>query len=265
MAIDRTKENIDDCFSLTVNPNCPVGHSAQFSLIAYDGAFSDTFSFALDVGTFDYLVWNPDLTPSSGQAIHNTLTSLGYVGKYLISLPYNLQLVRFHSIFACFGVYPSNYFSNGWAPDIINLTEYINNGGRVYVEGGDVWCNDANAAGPDFGPLFGLIGNEVGTNNLGPVIGQDNIFTAGMYFTYTGTNNSMDHMIPTTGTIIFKDQNDDYVCGVANIAAGYRTVGVSFEMGSLNNGSGVSTKAVLLDSIMPVSYTHLTLPTIYSV
>lgn len=248
--IDSTNENTDDPYQVLVSPDVPLGHTAQFSLIASDGAFIDTFQFTLDIGTFDYLVWNPDLTPSSGQTIHNTLTALGYIGKYTTSLSTEPQLDKFHSIFVCFGVYPSNYFINSWAPEAIALIEYINDGGRVYLEGGDVWCNDAYNAGPDFSSLFGLIGIEVGTNNMGPVIGQENIFTQGMYFTYAGANNSMDHLEPTTGFTIFKDENDGFMCGIANAAGDYKTVGASFELGGLTDSASVSTKANLLDSIM---------------
>jgi hypothetical protein len=37
---------------------------------------------------------------------------------------------------------------------------------------------------------------------------------------------------------------------VANDPGGYRTVGTAFELGLLTDGSGVSTRAVLIDSIM---------------
>ncbi|MEO0128492.1 MAG: T9SS type A sorting domain-containing protein, partial [candidate division WOR-3 bacterium] len=47
------------------------------------------------------------------------------------------------------------------------------------------------------------------------------------------------------------DQNNSYDCGVARSVTGsYKTVGTSFELGLLVDGSGVSTRAVLLDSIM---------------
>jgi hypothetical protein len=50
--------------------------------------------------------------------------------------------------------------------------------------------------------------------------------------------------------LIFKDVDQGYDCGVARDAGTYRTVGVSFELGGLIDGSGVSTRAALLDSIL---------------
>ncbi|MBN2621517.1 T9SS type A sorting domain-containing protein, partial [candidate division WOR-3 bacterium] len=64
-------------------------------------------------------------------------------------------------------------------------------------------------------------------------------------------NSWMDHISPTgTGFLVFVDGNNAYDCGVANDAGTYRTVGTSFELGLLTDGSGVSTRAALLDSIM---------------
>jgi hypothetical protein len=51
--------------------------------------------------------------------------------------------------------------------------------------------------------------------------------------------------------LIFRDSDNAYDCGVARSVAGsYKTVGLSFELGLLTDASGVSKRAVLLDSIM---------------
>jgi hypothetical protein len=73
-----------------------------------------------------------------------------------------------------------------------------------------------------------------------------------MAFAYTGENQSMDHISPQPlgPFLIFHDQNDGFDCGVAYDAGVYRTVGCSFELGMLTDGSQPSTRAALLDSIM---------------
>ena len=250
LTIDSIKENNNDPYIISVNPSCPHGHNAQFYLIAADGIFIDTFEFSLDVGMYDYLAWNPDITPNSGQTIHNTLSSLGYNGKHVASILSETQLDKYKSIFVCFGVYPNNYFTNAWSPEVTALIDYIHNGGRVYLEGGEVWVYDANNGGYNFGPIFGILGVEGGTNNMGPLVGQASTFTQGMHFNYNGANNSMDHIEPTTGFAIFKDESDEYICGIAYDAGDYHTVGTSFEFGGLVDGTGVSTKIILMDSIM---------------
>jgi hypothetical protein len=120
----------------------------------------------------------------------------------------------------------------------------------VYLEGGDVWYFDP-PTGYDFCGLFGINASADGTSDMGPVVGELNTFTQSMNFNYGGENQWMDHIDPAgNGFLIFHDGNDNYNCGVANNAGNYRTVGTSFELGSLTDASAPSTRAVLLDSIM---------------
>lgn len=122
----------------------------------------------------------------------------------------------------------------------------------MYLEGGDVWYYDVMLGGYDFCPLFGINAVADGSNNMGPVVGQASTFTAGMYFAYGGENSWMDHI--TSGNqnafVILRDGNDYYDCGVAYNGGTYRTVGTSFELGLLTDGTPPSTRAALLDSIM---------------
>jgi hypothetical protein len=140
--------------------------------------------------------------------------------------------------------------SSGEATQLVNFLN--NQGGRMYLEGGDVWYYDPPyQGGYDFCPLFGISATADGSGDMGPVTGQAGTFTNGMTFAYGGENSYMDH-ISATGSgafLIFRD-NAPYDCGVANVQTGYRTVGTSFELGLLTDGSGVSTRAALLDSIM---------------
>ncbi|MEO0160770.1 MAG: T9SS type A sorting domain-containing protein [candidate division WOR-3 bacterium] len=249
--IDSTKENISDPYVVQVSPSTPQGHIAQFRLIATQGSFVDTFFFNLVVGTYDYLVWNPDPTPGSGQTIHNLLTSLGYAGLYSTTLP-TTELSFYRAILVCVGIYPNNYIIGASSPEATALVNYVNSGGRLYLEGGDVWYYDPLTGGYNFCPLFGINATEDGTDDLGPIQGQPGTFTNQMYFGYGGENSYMDHISPSgTGAfLIFRDVDQGYDCAVARDAGTYRTVGASFELGSLVDGSGVSTRRALLDSIL---------------
>jgi hypothetical protein len=82
-------------------------------------------------------------------------------------------------------------------------------------------------------------------------VGQASTFTTGMSFTYSGANSYIDHISPTgTGFLIFYDTDNAYDCGVANDAGTYRTCGLSFELGGLDDASPPSTRSALFDSIM---------------
>lgn len=219
-------------------------------MIATEDVFIDTFQFNLAVGFKNYLVYDPDPLPGSGQIINSILTSLGYIGSYTTNLLSEPTLAVYRSMFICCGVYPNNYrFSaNGSVANAI--INYLNNGGRVYLEGGDVWYSDPLVGGQNFCALFGIQAFNDGYGDMGPVVGQSGRFTQGMYFNYVGENNSMDHINPITGFLIFADGNSGYYCGVAYNSGTYRTIGTSFELGSLVDATAPSTKAILLDSIM---------------
>ncbi|MBE0432542.1 T9SS type A sorting domain-containing protein [candidate division WOR-3 bacterium] len=246
------KTNDSDPYTLAADALTPQSHVAEFRLIANDGAFTDTFEFSFVVGSYHYLIWNPDLTPAPGITMNNTLASLGYVGSIAATLPAAADLEIYQALFVCVGIYPYNHVIASGSAQANAIVSYLNGGGNVYLEGGDVWYYDPLVGGYNFCPLFGIQAVADGTNDMGPVVGENGTFTEGMNFNYAGENSFMDHINPTgTGFLVFKDGNNNYNCGVANVAtAGYKTVGTSFELGGLVDGSGASTKAVLLDSIM---------------
>lgn len=220
-------------------------------VVVHDTSFSDTHYFDIVIGSYQYLVWNPDPTPSSGFTIDSILSSLGYSGIYTTSLPAG-DLGLYQSIFVCVGIFSNNYGIGVSSAEATSLVDYVNNGGNMYLEGGDVWYYDPLfSGGYDFGSMFGINAVADGTNDLGPVGGLTGTFTEIMNFNYSGENNYIDHLQATgTGFNIFEDTNNSYYCGVANEAGSYKTVGTSFELGGLVDATDASTKADLLDSIM---------------
>jgi hypothetical protein len=161
------------------------------------------------------------------------------------------ELDEYFAILVSVGIFPNNYIIRTTSPEASALVNFVNSGGRMYLEGGDVWFYDPMGTGYDFGPLFGINATADGTSDLSVVQGQSGTFTTGMGFSYLGENSWIDHISPTgSGTLIFRNSSPVYDCGVANDAGSYRTVGTSFEIGGLSDGSPPSTKAALLDSIM---------------
>jgi hypothetical protein len=249
LPVDSTKENNGDPYTVYASPAAPDGHPALFRLIAVDGWWSDTLEFTLIIGRIHYYIWNPDPTPAPGEFMHTTLASIGYSGNYGLNLPVS-DLDAYSAVFVCAGIYANNYILGATDPEVTALVDYVNSGGRMYLEGGDVWYYDP-PTGYDFGPLFGINATADGSSDCGPVAGQNSTFTTGMNFNYSGENAWIDHISPTgTGFLIFYDTNNAYDCGVANNAGTYRTVGSSFELGGLVDTSPPSTRAALLDSIM---------------
>ncbi|UCG91820.1 MAG: T9SS type A sorting domain-containing protein, partial [candidate division WOR-3 bacterium] len=239
-----------DPFIVFSNENTPQGTIIDFQVAVTAGYYVDTIPFSLVIGKKAYYIWNPDETPAPGENMHTILSNLGYSGDYGTTLTQDLQL--YQSVFVCVGVWSNNYVIGAGSPEADALVDFLeNHGGRMYLEGGDVWYYDP-PAGYDFCPLFGINPEGDGSSDLGPVVGENNAFTAGMNFSYSGENNFIDHISPSGAGafLIFHDGNDGYHCGVARDQGAYRTVGTSFELGLLDDGVPPSTRAALLDSIM---------------
>lgn len=196
------------------------------------------------------MVWNPDPTPAPGMAVDSLLAELGFTGNYSTSLTTE-NLDMYCAIFVCVGIYSSNYVINAGSPEATALENYLNAGGNMYLEGGDVWYYDPLGSGYNFCPLFGIQAQSDGTSDGGPFAGEIGTFTQDMYFQYAGENSFIDHINPTgTGFLVFHDTDNSYNCGVANAADTYKTVGLSFELGGLVDAGAGNSRHDLLDSIM---------------
>jgi hypothetical protein len=224
----------------------------DFVIVAEDqGGTSDTSYFSLYIGKLHYFVWDPTPDMSSGPEIDDALKAAGYTGALAQTLPIT-TLDSYAAVFVSAGIFADNYTIENGSPEASALVNFINSGGRMYLEGGDVWYYDPiYMNGYDFGPQFGINATADGMDALVVVQGQGGTFTNGMSFSYSGENSYIDHISPTgTGFLIFNNSAPVYDCGVANDAGTYQTVGCSFEFAGLVDGSPPSTKVALADSIM---------------
>lgn len=247
---DSTALNDSNPFIISADSSTPQGTLVNFQVFLSAFSYHDTISFSLVIGKKDYYLWNPALNQQPGQNMHNILSSLGYSGDIGANLPSDIDL--YNSIFVCLGVFPNNYVITNNSYEAIILTQFANNGGRLYMEGGDVWFYDPTIGGHDFSSLFGLNADDDGASNMGPIAGIAGTFTNGMLFNYAGENEWMDHISPlSTGSfLIFRDVDNYFNCGVAYDAGTYRTVATSFQLGMLVDDLPPSNRAILLDSIM---------------
>jgi hypothetical protein len=227
----------------------------ELVITADERDYADTIGFWLLVGVpgGDFLIFDPDWTPNSGPTIRATLEGLGYEGTYMTDLSQIRDyLFNFNAVFVCVGMYPQDYIIPEESPSAESLVSYIvNHGGNLYMEGGDLWYFHPLTGGYEFAPHFGIDPRGDGTADLTHPLGQTGTFTEGMSFEYGGENNYVDHIEPISPAVkIFDNPSDGQGCGVAYDAGTYKTVGLSFELGGLLDGTEPSTKAALLDSIM---------------
>ncbi len=248
-------DNGADPFVVSALSSTPQGYMATFNLVvSEDSGYVDTLEITVKIGAGgQFLIWDNDPNYSSGTSIQTALEGAGYAGIYTTTLsPYYSELQYYQAVFVCVGMYPDNNVIEESSPDATALENYLNGGGRMYLEGGDVWYWDPYwSNGFDFAPYFGINATDDGSGDLATVQGQSGTFTTGMNFNYSGENNYVDHIEPTgSGFLIFDNSSPSYDCGVANDAGTYKTVGVSWEFSGLVDGAPPSTKEALADSIM---------------
>ena len=189
-----------------------------------------------------------DLTPITGPAIETCLQNLGYtkpvyITQNVASFPLESTV---DAVFVCLGIYPNNHVLSDGEAQL--LKTYLEQGGRVYMEGGDTWYFDTQTV---LHTMFNISPVGDGTGDLSVIIGQSGTFTEGMSFYYGGENSWIDHINPISPAFtIFSNQSPVYNCAVAYDAGIYKTIGASFEMGGLSDAAAPSTKDFLMNKIL---------------
>jgi hypothetical protein len=154
---------------------------------------------------------------------------LGVSYEEATTMPDDLNL--YSSIFLCLGIFSNNTVLS--SVDGQKLATYLNEGGTLYMEGGDTWAYDNQTVVHE---MFGIYGLVDGSDDLGTINGVGGTFTEGISFGYNGDNSWIDHLEAIgSGELIFNNQLPAYGCAVANDAGNYKTIGVSFEFGGLAN------------------------------
>lgn len=249
-SIPASTSKLGTPFTVEADAQTPVGYEALMKLIyTSQQGYRDSTELVLKVGVGgDFLVWDPDENHSSGPKIKQALDDAGYLGEYTTNISSYLDILdAFDALFICLGVYPNNYvLANGYIVD--SLVTFLNEGGRLYMEGGDTWAFDQPTA---LHPYFKIIGVQDGQADTYTCLGISGTFTNQMSFSYSGENSWMDRLGITGGSFeIFKNASPSYTNGIAYDEGTYQTVGTSFEFGGLVDGSPPSTKEALADSIM---------------
>ncbi len=219
-------------FEVTADEHTPAGYLAAF-MLDLSAAMGITASgqFDVTVGLIPVLIVDLDGNKNSGDTIKAAVTQLGLFSEKMNGFPDNLSL--YSSVFVCLGVYNHNYTLTQAQGQL--LADYLNAGGRLYMEGGDTWFYDPATPVHE---MFGIIGVADGSGDLSTISGDENSFCAGLSFQYNGDNNWIDRLEPTNGAkVVFTNQPPEYHCAISRIGNGYKTIGSSFEFGGVNPDS----------------------------
>ena len=95
--------------------------------------------------------------------------------EYMTSFPDDLSI--YTSIFVCLGIYSNNSVLSSSQGQL--LADFLNNGGLLYMEGGDTWYYDDET--PVHG-MFNIDGTADGSGDLGVLTGESGTFADGLSF-----------------------------------------------------------------------------------
>ena len=222
----------------------PAGHMAELELdVNAEHNITGNGSFSVVIGQIPVIIIDLDPNTSSGPAMQAAIEALGVAVEYSTSLPADLNL--YSSAFVCLGIYSSNHVLTSAEGDA--LAAFLDDGGALYMEGGDTWYYDSQTAVHAY---FGLTASADGSGDLATINGQAGTITEGMSFNYSGENNWIDHIEASAATAeqIFMNSNPSYGCGVSNDEGSYETIAASFEFGGLDDSD--ATKEELMEAYL---------------
>ncbi len=134
-------------------------------------------------------------------------------------------------VFVCLGYFSGNHIVNGTESG--NLTTYLDNGGRLYLEGGDFWVWDQLDDPVPLFAYFGISGLDDGGADLSTVSGSTGGLAAGISFAASGINSFVDQISANGGIPVWENSTPAYTLGVSNQTQSYQTIGCSFEFGNI--------------------------------
>jgi len=235
--------------SYTITPGVatPPGAIMDFTIdLLADAGFSAQGNFSFTVGQMPILVIDLDENQNSGSHIMTAIQDLGLGADYTATWPEPGNVGLYSSIFLCLGVYPTNTaisISEG-----TELSTYLNEGGTLYMEGGDTWYYDEQTP---VHAMFNINALDDGGGDMDELQGQPGTFTENMNFSYAGDNSWMDHIEAIAPAYnIFMNNAPEYYSGVAHDAGNYKTIGCAHEFGGLVDGTGISNRQQLMQEYL---------------
>ena len=230
-------EEVSQVFTLQADASTPNGQVIPVAfLMTADLGLQVLDYFNLVIGQIPVAVIDLDGNHNSGPAIQDALIANSVYAEYKTSMPGDIS--NYSSLFVCLGVSTKKHVLT--TAEGQKLSNFVDGGGRLYMEGGDTWYYDPKTA---VHPKFKTNGVMDGNSDLSTETGQPGQFAEGLSFAYTGDKEFIDHVSPLSPAFsLFKNSTPLYISAVAHDAGTYRTVASAFEFGGLQDGSAPSTR-----------------------
>ncbi len=216
------------------------GYFYNYSIVSVDNEEPENLSeFSENINIFygpdlEYFIWEPmSNSPLSGQKIKNDLDYFNknaFLADDLFSFG-NLVDNNFKAIFILNGVWPNNHILSD--SEKLALINYLDNGGKIYLEDADIWYNDFDN---QFSNYFNCTGSEDGSGDITALYGIPGTFAHDFSTNYNGENNSIDRLVFSSSAFPFINNSDPvYTVMIANDTNDYRTIASTVEYGGFED------------------------------
>ncbi len=190
----------------------------------------------------------------SGAWIRDYLQGLGYSVVYSSAANLPSSLLGYDAVYLSFGNYGSGSSNTVFSDeDAAVVTSYLQNGGKVYLEGGDALGFD-QSSNTTLLNLFGISSASDGSaNNITNLQGQSSAITDGMLFTSSNqiNNTYIDKFTAnSSGTLAFVESSYGNVGVQGSGSSGQKTFCFSYAISELADGTAPNTRADLMNKLI---------------
>ena len=254
-----TADNEAAPFVVRADDAAPAAHMADFTIdfSSNGGLYATSTDFPAMIGHTEFLILDLDENHFSGPVMKSLLEGMGRKVDYITD--FSVSLEGYSTIFVLLGIYTSRSEEGDKLSgtgrhhvldesEALHLVDFLEQGGNLYMEGGETWYYDLKTS---LHPMFHIQGLSDGGDDTEIILGVDDTLTEGMVFTYSGHNEYMDRLQAEDGAWpIFNNEDPHYANGIAYDSGTYRTIGTSFEFGGLDDGAPPSTKGELMSAMI---------------
>jgi hypothetical protein len=230
-------------FNITASEDAPDGTKVDFTIsFTADYGIGTESGFDIYLGQKPVLIMDFSTGVNSADAMMDCFMELNVGADMEInSLPANLDVYK--SIFVILGAYPENHILTNDEADFLNT--YLENGGRIYMEGADTWAFDDQTI---LHEKFMINGLDDGMGDLSRITGYEGSMLQGFGFDFDGVNNYIDRLAPLEGAqVILQNDSPEYATAVSFENETYKTIGSSADFGGLVDEEGSNKDGLMAE------------------
>ncbi len=235
--IDGLTFELTGIFTEYIDTTVPAADYYSYTIVPFnavgDGGAAESNTEWIGDAFSGIIILDFDPTPT-GDILQAAIEN-NYEGSIVVTTDLNAYPLTsdVDAVFVLLGVYSNTYQLT--EAEAVLLTNYLDGGGNIYMEGGDTWYFDTATSVHSF---FNITGIADGAYNGDLLIVTGVDFLSGMSWDYTGENSYIDNLEAIAPAVpIFSNDYVGYDCGIAYDEGTYRTIGTSFEITGLGGAN----------------------------